>query len=270
MTAAEDVGPRAEGGALPAPVRARVQGLAADALPLLSDLPASLRKVAAFAPQRRARLGGSQIAAALETDDDFRHRVADQVAAALPELSTALAAGTVPAAADPVDVAALSWLTRVDGWQTAFDDAVRRVAEAVTPRDAAELERARARAEAAELALRSARAEHKARLDEAKAENTLLRRRLGEERAARRASDETGATDLVEARAGRERAEATLASAEAEVRRLRAEIDELRTAATSARRDVRTDRDDTTLRTRLLLDALIEAGQGLRSSCRRP
>ncbi|MET1058991.1 MAG: NYN domain-containing protein [Nocardioides sp.] len=254
----------AAGAALPAPVRARIQVLAADVLPALAELPASLRKVATFAPQRRARLGGSQIAAVLETDDDFRRRVADQVNAALPDLSDALAAGTVPAAADPVDVAALSWLTRGGGWEATFDDAVRRVAESAAPRDLAELERARTRVEAAERALRDLRTEHKARLDEAKAENTLLRRRLGEERAARRSSDDTTSAELAEARAARERAEATLTATEGEVRRLRAQVEELRAAASSARRDVRTDRDEATVRTRLLLDALIDAGQGLR------
>ena len=263
MTAAE-MDQEAAGRALPAPVRARIQVLAADVLPLLSDLPPSLRKVAAFAPQRRARLGGSQIAAALEADDDFRRRVADQVAAALPDLSEAVAGGIVPAAADPVDVAAFAWLVRADGWEATLDDAVRRVEEAATPRDAAELDRARARVEVAERGLRDLRAEHKARLEEAKAENTLLRRRLGEERAARRSSDDTTAADLAEARAARERAEATLATSEAEVRRLRAEVEELRSAASSARRDVRADRDEATMRTRLLLDTLIEAGQGLR------
>ena len=262
MTAAEM--DQAAGRALPAPVRARIQGLAADVLPLLADLPASLRKVAAFAPQRRARLGGSQIAAVLEADDDFRRRVADQVAASLPELADALAAGAPPTAADPVDVAALAWLGRADGWEATFDDAVRRVAEASAPRDVAELERARSRAEAAERGLRDLRADHKARLEEAKAENTLLRRRLGEERAARRSADDTTSADLADARAARERAETTLATTEAEVRRLRAEVEELRAAATSARREVRTDRDEATLRTRLLLDALIDAGQGLR------
>ncbi len=274
MTAADRPAtrPAAEpvGRALPAPVRARVLVLAADALPLLSELPASLRKVAAFTPQRRARLGGSQIATALEVDEDFRRRVADQARASLPELAAALDEGAVPAAADPVDVAALSWLTRVDGWEATFDDAVRRAVETATPHDAAELERARARVEAAEQGMRDLRAEHRARLEEAKAENTLLRRRLGEERTARRSSEDTTAAELVEAREARARAEAAVLAIEAEVRRLRAQVEELRGAATTLRRGARTDRDETTVRTRLLLDALIEAGQGLRRELALP
>ncbi|RYP85660.1 RNA-binding protein [Nocardioides guangzhouensis] len=249
---------------LPGPVRTRALSLAADALPLLGELPAPLRKVAGFAPQRRARLGGSQIAAALETDDDFRRRVADQVAAAEPALATALAEGVVPAAADPVEVAALAWLARPEGWETAFDDAVRRVSEAAAPRDAAELERARARVEVAERALRDARQDHKTQLEELKSENTTLRRKLGEERAARRTAGDSLSDELVAEQEARQKAETALAAAEADVRRLRGQVEELRAAAASVRREQRSDRDDATLRTRMLLDTLIEAGQGLR------
>lgn len=249
---------------LPGPVRSRALALAADALPLLGELPPSLRKVAGFAPQRRARLGGSQIAAALETDDDFRRRVADQVAAVEPALAAALDDGVVPAAADPVEVAALAWLARPGGWEAAFDDAVRRVAEASAPRDVAELERARARVEVAERALRDARQEHKAQLEELKTENTTLRRKLGEERAARRNAGDSLTDELATEQETRQKAETALAAAEADVRRLRAQVEELRAAAASTRREQRSDRDDATLRTRMLLDTLIEAGQGLR------
>jgi predicted RNA-binding protein with PIN domain len=256
--------PGETGRELPGPVRTRTLALAADALPQLAELPPPLRKVAAFAPQRRARLGGSQIAAALETDADFRQRVSTQVAAALPELAAALADGVVPAAADPVDVAALAWLGRAGGWEQAFDDAVRRVAEAAAPRDLEELTRARTRAETAERALRDLRAEHKAQLEELKAENTSLRRKLGEARAAYREASATTAEATTAEQETRQRAEAVLAAAQAENRRLAAQAEELRTALAAARRDVRTDKDDATLRTRMLLDTLIEAGQGLR------
>ena len=48
-------------------VRARVVGLAADALGRMDaqQLPASLRRVASFAPTRRARLAATQIAGVL-------------------------------------------------------------------------------------------------------------------------------------------------------------------------------------------------------------
>ena len=69
---------------LPDAVRLRVVALVADALPEVAPLPPPLRKVAGFAPTRRARLGGTPIAAALDSDADFRERVATQVAARHP------------------------------------------------------------------------------------------------------------------------------------------------------------------------------------------
>ena len=95
---------------LPEPVRARVVVLAADALPQVTPLPPALRRVAEFAPARRARLGGSAIAAALD-DDEVRERVATQVAAR-------------PAReGDLTDAAARAWLTRGEGWTEAVERA---------------------------------------------------------------------------------------------------------------------------------------------------
>ena len=77
---------------LPEAVRARVIGLAAEALGKMAaeHLPASLKRVASFAPARRARLAGSQIAGVLESDDQFRDRLATQVQALSGELGKAL------------------------------------------------------------------------------------------------------------------------------------------------------------------------------------
>ena len=49
-------------------------------LPDVPTLPPAVRRVAAFAPARRARLGASAIAEAL-ADDEVRERVGVQVAA---------------------------------------------------------------------------------------------------------------------------------------------------------------------------------------------
>src|SRR5258706_12649630 len=61
---------------LPEPVRQRVIALAAAAITGMpaDEVPASLRKVAQFAPTRRARLGGPAIAAQLAADLVFRQR----------------------------------------------------------------------------------------------------------------------------------------------------------------------------------------------------
>ena len=107
---------------LPEAVRSRVVGLVSDALADLepTTLPAPLRRVASFAPARRARLAATQIASAVEQDADFRERVAVQVRAALPDLCLAVDQGRPPAAADPAEVAAVAYLLRSDGWLEAL------------------------------------------------------------------------------------------------------------------------------------------------------
>ena len=61
---------------LPEPVRQRVVALAAAVIGGMpaDEVPAALRKVASFAPNRRARLGGPAIAAQLAADPLFRQR----------------------------------------------------------------------------------------------------------------------------------------------------------------------------------------------------
>jgi hypothetical protein len=102
---------------LPEPVRQRVIALVADALPLLGpdEVPTALRPFARFTPARRAKLGGSAIAAQLAADLLFRQRVSAKVVEAKGTLGTAVVSGTPPAAADPVDVAALAYLARPTG-----------------------------------------------------------------------------------------------------------------------------------------------------------
>lgn len=103
---------------LPEPVRAHVVDLAAQVLGTLppSAVPPPLRTIARFDPRKRAKLGGAPIATQLETDKTFRETVAEALTEAWPELVRSLAEGTVPAAADPVIVAAAAYLTRPPGW----------------------------------------------------------------------------------------------------------------------------------------------------------
>ncbi len=253
---------------LPEQVRTRVIALAAEALPLVSDLPASVRRVASFAPHRRAKLGGSMIAAALEADDAFRDRLATQVSAAHPVLTDLT--GGVPAAADPVEVAALLWLARPEGWQGHYDDAVHRVEQAHASHDEALVERLTQRLEASEQQAREQRVKHKERVEELKTENAALRRKLGEARATQRAASHDVDQALVEATARAEAAESAQAGAEAEVRRLRAQVDEVQSQLAGLRRESRSERDEVTLRARLLLDTLLDAGQGLRRELALP
>ncbi len=240
-------------------VRLRVLALASDALPAVGDVPAPLRRVVLFAPQRRARLGGAAIAAAL-ADHDFRSAVGVQVAA-----------GAAPSYDDAAASAAWAWLTRPDGWQAAYDDAVRRLApSSPTDAGAAETERLARRVDALEAQARAAKAAHRQRLDDLRTENMTLRRKLGDTRAAQR--DTRAALDeaLEAAAAAGTAADEVSARAETEVRRLRAQVDELLAAARTDRREARAQRDDETLRARLLLDTVLDAANGLRRELALP
>ncbi|MDT9593801.1 NYN domain-containing protein [Nocardioides zeae] len=252
------------------PVRARLVQVAAQLLPAVGVLPAPLRRVAAFAPQRRARLGGAQILAAL-ADDDLRERVATQAAARGSTADLLRDAGepaTDPVAHDPLDVAALLWLQRPEGWEQAYAAALARHDEAVRSAEAAgdaeTRDRLERRVEVLGDELAAQRAEHKEQLDEARAENTLLRRRLGETRAALRGAQGDAERATEQARAAEQRSTAAVAAAESESRRLRRQLAEAQAQAAQHRSEHRADREDATLRTRLLLDTVVDAAQGLR------
>lgn len=255
---------------LPDQVRARVIALVAEVLPQVAEPPAALRRVATFAPPRRARLGRNQIATAIEGDEAFRGHVASLVGALAGDLATALAEGVVPAAAEPVDVAALAWLIRPDGWEAIFDAAAEQVQGAATALDPRTVERLQSRLADAEGTLREQRARHKERLAEIKDENASLRRKLGEARAAQRAVIDDVDRAATEADVAREQAEQALSGALSEVRRLKSQVEELQAQVAAVRRDNRSERDEATLRARLLLDALLDAGQGLRRELALP
>ena len=246
---------------LPDAVRHRVVALTAEVLPSVTGLPAPLRRAADFAPARRARLGGPAITEALK-DPDLLARVGTQVAAVH---------GEEPAG-DDVAAAALAWLVRPEGWKETVHHAVRRAAEAATaPRtDASVVQRLQDKLAAAEQAVRDARAKARTQLDELKADNTTLRRRLGEARASLR----TAEADVAQHRAAAELAEKRLDAAETahekELRRLRGRIEELEGDLSARRRAGRAERDDVTLRTKLLLDALADAASGLRRELNLP
>lgn len=247
---------------LPEPVRTRVVALTADALPDVPKLPAAVRRVAGFAPARRARLGGSAIADAL-ADEDFRARVGTQVAAR-----------PAPADADPATEAALRWLTRTEGWEDELDDAVRRLGERSAPERSAatdrEVERLRGRLADAEQTVRDLRAAHRTQVEEYKAENAALRRKLGDARVAEREA-RAAADEAVRARQStEEEAAERCAGLEKDNRRLRGQVERLEAEVARSRRDARSDRDDATLRARVLLETVIDAAAGLRRELALP
>ena len=164
---------------LPEVVRARVVALTADALPAVVRVPASLRRVAAFAPGRRARLGATAIVEALQGDEEFRERVGTQVGARQGP------AADVLGGAPPAEVAAVAWLTRPEGWQAVLADAVEDLEDvpAVVVRENAELARLREKVRESEQAVRDLRADHRAEVERYRTENSSLRRKLGVARA---------------------------------------------------------------------------------------
>jgi predicted RNA-binding protein with PIN domain len=255
---------------LPEPVRTRVVALVAAALTQLpaAELPVPLRRVANFAPNRRARLGAGAIAAQLVADPLFRQRVATKVLADVGELGAAVQAGVIPATADPVEVAALAYLGRPEGWLELIDTAAHAVR--------ADVDSAMAEARFHEIEGRAARAEHERAV--ARVEADKLRdeaARLRDEVTALRDEARALARELRETQ-GRERRAAELLAIErgriartatdhdAEVRRLRAKLAEASDAAGVQRATAKEARQVDDARLWLLLETIGQAAVGLR------
>ncbi|MER7005700.1 NYN domain-containing protein [Dactylosporangium sp. NPDC000555] len=255
---------------LPESVRQRVISLAAGAmtgLPL-EELPMPLRRVAKFAPNRRARLGGPVIAMQLSGDPLLRQRLATRVVNEAGDLGAAILEGTAPAAADPVEVAALAYLARPDGWRGLVTDATETLR--------AEAEGAIASERFRDVEQRLVRAEHDravARVEADKLRDELARLRdeaagLREEvrslgKALRESqAKERKATDMLAAEKGR--ATRSTADHDAELRRLRAKLAEAETAAGAQRQSAKDARAVDDARLWLLLETIGQAAVGLR------
>jgi predicted RNA-binding protein with PIN domain len=247
----------------PAPVperlRLRVVALVSAVLPSVTPVPPSLRKVAGFAPARRARLGGGAIWAAL-ADDAFREHAAVQVAAVRGQQD------------DPVDVAARAWLAREDGWEAVVSQVVASLGAEEQRDDQASAEHARLTAQVAALQaeLVAARALHRHELETAKADHKVLRQRLGEARGVLRSAEEERDAAYAARDEAVAAAERATRAAEADVRRLRSQLEEAESGLAASRRDVRSERDAASVRARLLLDAVVDAATGLRRELALP
>lgn len=248
---------------LPEAVRQRLVALASEALGALpgDQVPTSLRRVAKFAPARRARLGAADISAGLEASAAFRQQVAER-------------ADAPDADGDVVERAVRAYLLRPEGWQAEIEVARTVLADA---RDRTEVDRATSAAarlrEQVSLARAEARAERdrlRAEIDRIKSENMSLRRKLGEAREVARAATAAAARDTAAAREAQERAETARAGAEAEARRLRGRLTEAESALEGLRRGERAGRSLGTTRLRLLLDAVTDAAGGLRRELALP
>ncbi|NYE38901.1 putative RNA-binding protein with PIN domain [Nocardioides cavernae] len=238
---------------LPERLRLRIVALVSAVLPSVTPVPSPLRKVAGFAPARRARLGGAAIWSALE-DDEFREHASVQVAA------------VPPVGEDPVEDAARAWLARPEGWESVVDGLVESLVEDESRDEQVHAAQARLTAQlaAVQAELAAARAEHREELERARAEHKVLRQRLGEARGVLRAAEQArdaayAARDEALAAAG-----AATRAAEVDVRRMRAQLEEAEAGLAAQRRDSRSERDAASIRARLLLDAVVDAATGLR------
>jgi predicted RNA-binding protein with PIN domain len=256
---------------LPEPVRQRVLTLAAQALGQLpaTDIPAPLRRFASFAPGKRAKLSASVLGPVLETDEHFRRQVAFEVRRVHPELGDAVAEGVPVPAAEPTEVAALAYLLRPDGWEQRIADAAQVVPPA-PPADDDAVNRLADQLDQARTETRQVRERLREQVAELKAENVTLRRKLNDAR--QRISGLQ--TDLerrtAEAGSADERVDAARAEVDRELRRLRTRITELEAVEHAARRTAGQERELASVRTRLLLDTVIEAASGLRRELALP
>ncbi|WP_244927528.1 NYN domain-containing protein [Nocardioides sp. W7] len=235
--------------------------LTADVLPAVVRLPPALRRVAEFAPVRRARLGAGAIITAL-ADEEFRERVATQVAGRTSPDREDDAAGR----------AALAWLLRPEGWPTVVEEAAVELAErdGATERDEAEAARLRQRLEQVEQTLREVRAAHKVQVEEYKVEVSTLRRKLGEARAGERSAREEAEEATRAAEERRTATETASAAQDKELRRLRAQVERAEAELSAGRRAARSERDEGSLRARMLLDTVLESAAGLQRELALP
>lgn len=256
----------------------QVVTVAADVLGRLpaDEVPTALRPFARFAPARRRRLGGVALAAALDSDESFRAKVAEAVADTSPELTAAIREGRSTAAADPVDIAVIAYLTRPDGWQEVLAAANQRWADERGAASGQREELDRLRSELADLRgqLRGEAARTRAAVEAAVAETAeelaglrkATRDRTRELRQAERDRDAA----VADAGQLRGRLEAQLAAHDAELRRQRARQAEAERSAESAKRGSRAERDVDDARLWLLLDTLVQAAGGLRRELSLP
>ncbi|WTX66046.1 NYN domain-containing protein [Streptomyces halstedii] len=261
---------------LPEGVRRKVVALVSDAFGGLTvgELPAQLRQYARFTPTRRARFAGNAMAAALESDPAFRRRVGERVGRSHPELAEALTSGAPPAAADPVDVAAVAYVLRPDGWVklvAAVGEEVQR-ADAERADEESRRELARLREELGQARERT-RAETeglRAELEARRKESDSLQRKLRSALSEVKRGEAALRKESARADAARAAAAAQVSAAESETRRLKARLAEAEAAVEASRRAAREGRSVEDMRLRLLLDTVLDAAQGLRRELALP
>ncbi|MFI9587291.1 NYN domain-containing protein [Streptomyces sp. NPDC052236] len=261
---------------LPERVRRRVVAMVSDAFGGLTvtELPVQLRQYARFTPTRRVKFAGNAMAAALESDPLFRQRIGEKLSQAEPELVGALESGSPPAAADPVDVAALAYVLRPTGWvklvAAAGEEAQRADAERADEAGRRELERLREELTEARGQIKSETERLRTELETARKEAESLRRKLRSAHSDIKRGEAALRRSDAELESVKSEAAARVSAAESEGRRLRARLTEAEAAVEAGRRAAREGRSVEDMRLRLLLDTVLDAAQGLRRELALP
>ncbi|PVE12855.1 NYN domain-containing protein [Streptomyces scopuliridis] len=261
---------------LPDGVRRRVVALVSDAFGGLTvtELPAQLRQYARFTPNRRAKFAGNAMAAALESDPVFRQRIGERISQSQPELAAALEAGSPPAAADPVDVAAAAYVLRPPGWvklvAAAGEEAQRADAERAGAETRRELERLREELAVARALTKSETERLRTELEAARKEAESLHRKLRSAQSDVKRGEAALRRANAESEAFRAESAAQVSAAESETRRIRARLAEAEASVEASRRAAREGRSVEDMRLRLLLDTVLESAQGLRRELALP
>lgn len=263
---------------LPPVLRAKTVKLAARALGELptDQVPPALRRAAAFAPARRAKLAGEQIGALVDADPQFRDALAIQVRALVPDVLLAGEVRTAGPNTDPLDAAAAAYLVRPDGWEGVVSAGAAAAGELGGAKGDADAgisvaeQRLGAALASAREETKAVRERLRAQLEKVKAENVQLRRTVGATRSELRQAEKLAAVAATAADSARRDAAGTTRSIEAETRRLRSRVGDLEAQLAQLVRTERNSRDAETTRLRLLLDTVTEAAAGLRRELALP
>jgi len=261
---------------LPTPVRRAVVEFAADVLGALTEVevPTGLRKIRNFAPARRAQAGSAPLAMALERDSGFRLQVAIAWRGLNPELAAMVATGQMAPALDPVLAAVGIYLCRPEHWQEQLSQRLAVIAgeeETSGQRERADADRdestalrkALIQAQEEAAAAQAAQAELVEELAKLRREQRRLRADADRARAA---------TREVERRAAQEQEALVAALAERgeHVQQSERQAQEAQEQLAVARRSARDGKSLAEVRTRLLLDTIVESASALRRELALP
>lgn len=253
--------------------RSKMTALAARALGQMppADVPPALRIAAGFAPAKRVKLTGATIALMVDTDEDFRGRLAIQVRAIVPQLVRQVESRKPLSDGDLSEAAAVAYLVRPQGWRDIVVADSARAAPTPTPQPTAiDLARLRTALATAQAEADKATTKLRAQLQELKMNNSQLRRTLAETRSELKAAEAAKETGDRAHRASASDAQVQVRGLQSDVRRMRARVTELETAAVAARRRRRDERGTDTMRLRLLLDTVTQAAAGIRRELALP